>query len=218
VGLDWLGIGDQFGGFSLGIPGNPGTGNPRGFVDAPVWGLLYKYVTQNERIIKCPSDNPGPWAPNEVVSLGNGKFSYTMNSILGLRPPERIPANSAVRGTTRNPSLAPLFVEEHGDGINNDHREGNFGAFGNQSVQGGDKLVSRHGPFIPRQGVRPSDGVHYFPQGSTNIGFADGHSESIQTSFGYGQNEQQTVPGIIANNLCGLMYYYGIKFDVLPFQ
>ena len=221
VGMDWLGIGDQFGAFVPGVPGDPNSGNPRGFTDAPLYGLIYKYMLGNDRIIRCPADRPGPYQPNELIGLGNGKFSYTMNAVMGIRPPERIPSAATVKGTTRAASNAPVFVEEHPDGINNDHREGNFGAGvnPNPNPQGGDKLVSRHAPFTNRPGLRPTDGARNFPQGTTNIGFADGHAESIQTNFGHGANEQGQ-PGYtgIANNIVGLMQYYGIEFDIAQFQ
>jgi len=221
AGLDWLGIGDQTGTFTQGTQGNPSTGNPHGFVDAPVYGLIHRYMSQNERIILCPSDYPGGYVPNEVVTAGNGKFSYTMNAVLGLRSPERILAASNVQGTRRVPSNAPLFVEEHPYGINNDHREGNFGAGigSNPGATAGDILISRHGPFTPRLGVNPHNGItSLFAQGSTNIGFADGHAEGIEPSFGIGAPPSQPAGfSGIPNNIVGLMNYYGVKFEVAQF-
>lgn len=221
VGLDWLGIGDQFGAFAQGTPGDPSSGNPKGFVDAPKYGLLYKYCNGNPRIIMCPSDFYEDYRPNQIAPGGNGKFTYTMVAMMGLRLPERIPAALHMKGTMRPASTSPLLVEEHPDGTNNAHREGNFGAgiSPQPGMDAGDTLVSRHGPFFARRGVKPSSGgPSPFPQGDTNIAFADGHVEPIKTNFGMGGTYEQSANWDgIANNIVGLMYHYGVKFELLRF-
>jgi len=214
-GLDWLGIGDQFGAFVLGDPNDPWTGNPKGFAAAPRYGLLWPYY-RNERLVLCPAERPGDYVANQIVGAGNGKFSYTMVAGVALRAPERIPAASNVTGTMRQAASVPLFLEEHPEGINNLHREGNFWGGFDPPPDGGDKLVSRHGPFDPRRGIRPNDGgITTFLQGQTNIGFADGHVDGVRTNFGFGKNEaQQTGYTGVPNNVVGLMYRYGVAYDM----
>lgn len=212
AGLDWLGIGDQFGPFSPGIPGNPTTGNPRGYVDAPQLGLLWPFL-RNETLILCPTDiasnAPGQHTPNQLVPNGNGKFSYTMFAGMGARAPERVPAGGNRQGTHAGSlSDIPLFVEEHPDGINNDHMEGNCWT--------GDKLVQRHGPFESRPGIAPGQGgTSTFKQGVTNMAFADGHVRPLKTNFGFGLSQAQS-PGFdgIPNNVQGLMYYFGVSYSL----
>lgn len=219
-GLDWLGIGDQFGAFNAGDPLNPSTGSPQGFAAAPRFGLFWRYY-QNEKLILCPSDVPGPYVPNQMVSPGNGKFSYTMVSIMGLRVPEKIPAIPEFKSEQISPSRAPLLVEEHPDGMNNQHKEGNFGAGIVPSPDGGDKLISRHGPMSPRFGIQPGGGgPSKFMQGVSNIGFADGHAESVRPNFGFGKTH--LLSGLagrdgLPNNITGMLQYYGINFELLRF-
>jgi|GEM_PF-1405910 len=220
-GLDWLGIGNQGGPFNPGSPFNPATGTPQGYAAAPKFGLTYPYY-QNPDLVLCPSDVGGPYKANQITPDGNGKFSYTMMSTLGLRTPEKIPAADHFVGGEITPSRVPLFVEEHPDGINNGNREGNFGSFrGPDTMPGleeGDILISRHAPFTVREGRQPGTAtISRFLQGSTNIGFADGHVELTKTSFGIGgtalANGQVNV---IPNNIMGLHYYSGLKFDLIP--
>jgi len=220
-GLDWLGIGNQGGPFNAGDPYNPATGTPQGYAAAPKFGLIYPYF-QNPDLVLCPSDVGGPYRNNQIVTEGNGKFSYTMMSTLGLRAPEKIPAADHFVGGEITPSRVPLFVEEHPDGINNGNREGNFGSFrGPDNMPGleeGDILVSRHAPFTTRIGAKPgTSGFTRFLQGSTNVGFADGHVEALKTSFGVGGTPLATGQlNVIPNNIMGLHYYYGFKFDLIP--
>lgn len=230
AGVDWLGIGDQGGAFVPGDPEDPDTGNPRGFSAAPKFGVLFPWV-QAEEAYMCPEDKDGPLAPNTILGGGgNGKFSYTMFSMMGLRSPERIPPRLQDRqGPTRggatlyrlpvpNLSQVPLFVEEHPQGINakdnpNGHMEGNF----NFST---DTVVSRHPGFTVRQGIDPRTGkLDSFEQGSTHIGFADGHVDPVKVNFGFGLSEcrPKTAGGQgldgIPYNAEGLLWFYGIEYQ-----
>lgn len=214
-GLDWLGIGDQFGAFNPGNSLDPSTGSPQGFAAAPRFGLLWRYY-QNEKLILCPSDYAGPFTPNLMVAAGNGKFSYTMSAPMGLRVPERIPAIPQFVSEQITPSRAPLLVEEHPDGMNNQHKEGNFGAGVNPSPDGGDKLIARHGPMTVRTGIAIGSGtISRFMQGATNIGFADGHAETLRPSWGFGKTQLLAGNSGIPNNITGLLHYYGIDFSLL---
>lgn len=221
-GLDWLGIGNQAGGFNPGDPFNPMTGQPRGYAAAPKFGLTYPYY-QNDDMILCPSETIGPFRPNQQITNGNGKFSYTMMSTLGLRAPEKIGAADHFSGGEISPSTVPLMVEEHPTGINNTNREGNFGAFrgpGNMpGLDEGDILISRHAPFTTRIGIAPGSGsITKFLQGSTNVGFADGHVERLKTSYGVGGTLLATGQlNVIPNNIVGLHYRYGFKFELRGF-
>jgi len=231
-GVDWLGIGDQAGAFVPGDPFNPQTGNPKGFTAAPKFGALWPYC-KDEEVYLCPTDQPGTLIPNSILGGGgNGKFSFSMFSNLGLRPPERIPArlrdsSGGSRGggapptrlSTRAFARIPLFVEEHPVGINDrsaaGHMEGNFNF-------GTDFVVSRHGPFSKRSGYRPgSAGVSVFDQGITTIGFADGHVEGVKVNFGFRSSDvRPTAAGGngysgIPYTAEGLLYYYGIEYDVI---
>jgi len=215
-GLDWLGIGDQFGTFAAGNPDDPWTGNPRGFTAAPKFGMLWSYYME-EKFIKCPSDYAGEWMPNQLEGAGNGKFSYTMVAGMGLRAPDNIPARTDRAGTRIPASDAPVFVEEHPDGMNRDHREGNFWAGVNDPLAGGDKLISRHGPRSARQGIKPGTStISQFIQGRSNIAFGDGHAETVSPNFGF-DNVHVTMAGYngIPNNVSGLMRHYGVKYELL---
>ena len=222
-GLDWIGIGNMGGGgFNPGNPLDPNSGNPRGFAAAPKFGLIYSYY-QNPDLILCPSDGPGNYTTNQMTPAGNGKFSYTMFSTLGLRTPERIPGADHFETKTISPSTVPIFVEEHPDGINNSNPEGNFGAFrGTGNMPGldeGDILVSRHAPFTARIGIRPTGGGQStFIQGSSNMGFADGHVERLKPNFGIGGSALMSNSSLLPNNIVGLHYKYGVKFELLPVQ
>lgn len=227
-GLDWLGIGNMSGGaFNPGNPLNPSTGTPRGFAAAPKFGLIWTYF-QNPDLILCPTDYTGAYRPNLQTPAGNGKFSYTMVSTLGLRTPERIPGADHFVSENISPSTVPIFVEEHPDGINNSNPEGNFGSYRGLDSQGntaqpgldeGDILVSRHYPFTSRVGKAPGqNSITRFDQGSTNMGFADGHVERVKTNFGIGGSSLLTQQDLLPNNIVGLHYKYGMKFDLLPVQ
>ena len=218
-GLDWLGIGDQAGTFTPGSPTDPWTGNPRGFTAAPKFGLLWKYY-MDEKFIKCPSDFEGPYVPNQQVTAGNGKFSYTMVAGMGLRSPENIPARAGRAGTRIPAADCPVFVEEHPDGMNNGNREGNFwsGISTTPTPGGGDKLISRHGPKTARQGILPgSSTISSFVQGRTNMAFGDGHAETVSPNFGFNVTHVDSLAGYkgIPNNVVGLMAHYGIKFELM---
>lgn len=225
-GLDWLGIGNFQGGMiNPGNELNPSSGNPQGFAAAPKFGLIWRYY-QNEELILCPSDQksntPGQWSPGLQVPNGNGKFSYTMFSTLGLRSPERIPGADHFVTKTISPSNVPIFVEEHPDGINHTNPEGNFGSFRGPGVQPGldegDYMVSRHFPFTARKGIAPTgpNAITTFVQGSCNMGYSDGHVERVKPNFGIGGSALLTQPDLLPNNIVGLHYKYGVKFDLLP--
>ncbi len=218
-GIDWLGVGDQFGAFVAGDPNNPWSGNPKGFMAAPRFGTLFPYFL-NEKIVRCPSEQQGRWIPNQIISAGNGKFSYTMVAGMGLRSPDRIPKDTHRTGTHVIPSDAPIFVEEHGDGANNQNMEGNFWGGTQPGNGGGDKMVARHGPMETRPGVQPTSGTGgpttNFLQGRANIAFGDGHAETVKPNFGF-HKTHASMPGFqgLPNNVVGLLYRYGVKYDLL---
>lgn len=224
-GLDWLGIGNQTGGFTPGSPDDPWTGNPKGFMAAPKFGLIYKYY-RNENMIMCPSDTEGPYLAQRLDPPGNGKFSYTMMSAgVSLRSPDKIPADDTrVSGNSRPSSFAPMFLEEHPDGPNNGNREGNFGAWRGIGQplppDDGDHLVARHGPKEPRPGIMPgSSTITNFAQGRSNIGFADGHVEEMKPNFGFGRTQLTTIGGYdgLPNYIAGILGRYGVKGEVSAF-
>ncbi len=227
-GVDWLGIGDQAGAYEPGDPNDPQSGNPKGFDAAPKFGALFPYV-KIEKAYLCPSDKRG--TADETSYLGgggNGKFSYTMFSMLGLRPPDRIPGrredvSNASRGPApvgrrlKPPDLSgvPLFVEEHPASLNNfgnnGHMEGNFNF--------SDRVVSRHTGGNNRQGYAPDgSGLTTFRQGTTNIGFADGHVDPVRTNFKFTINDvkDKDVGGRglegIPDSAPGLLWYYGVEY------
>ncbi|MCP4250754.1 MAG: type II secretion system protein [bacterium] len=238
-GLDWLGVGDQTGPYVPGDPKDPQTGNPRGFLASPYHGALWPYVKQ-EKAYLCPEDPPGPYEQSSITGGGgNGRFSYTMFDMLGLRPPERIPAalqdpdpfpqgppGAPKRKSKRAQARTPLFVEEHPLGINAvfrpsgssdpGHMEGNF----NFNT---DKVTARHGCPKSRPGIPPTGGgVQSFPQGTTNIAFADGHVEAVKTNYGFSSSHIMPdattyagVPDAIPDSASGLLYYYGIEWDII---
>ena len=104
-GVDWLGIGDQSGPYVPGTADDPQSGNPKGFDAAPRYGKLFPNV-RNEDVYLCPSDVPAE--PDPIAYLGgggNGRFSYTMFSMLGLRKPGKIPGRREdVAGGSRGPA------------------------------------------------------------------------------------------------------------------
>ncbi len=229
-GVDWLGVGDQSGAYEEGNDWDPQSGNPPGFDATPRFGKLFKFVNDEEAYL-CPSDPPAPGAMDQTDYLGgggNGRFSYTMFSMLGLRQPFKIPGrradvSGASRGGTptgrrlRPPSLAgvPLFVEEHPHSLNNfgadGHMEGNFNF--------NDRVVSRHPGFTRRLGHDPVDGrLCEFQQGTTNIGFADGHVDPVETNFKFTIAEVMPESlggeglGGIPDSAEGLLWYHGIEY------
>ena len=230
-GVDWLGVGDQFGAYTPGTAADPcNTGNPEGFDCAPRRGLLFPLIKEDKAYL-CPEDKPGNVDKSSVTGGGgNGKFSYTMFAMMGIRPPEVIPprfqdqASRPGRGgggaTPRRlpkPALAntPLFVEEHPWGINDKtasgHMEGNFNF-------GIDRVVSRHPPFTNRIGVFPGETQQRgFKQGTTNIGFADGHVNGLKVNFQIDLGAARTLrnngdDSIVPDNAEGLLWFFGIEY------
>ena len=219
AGVDWLGLGDQTGPFNAGVPNNPTTGNPKGFADAPRLGALWPYV-RDEKAYLCPEDVPGLVEKGTLLGGGgNGKFSYSIFSILGMRTPDTIitryrETSGGSRGgpkLTRLPKLAlsavPIFVEEHPDGINDRtsstaHMEGNF----NYET---DYVVSRHVPAGKRLAIR-GGAMTSMVQGSTNIGFCDGHVEPLQVNFGF-KLANAKASGGIGDTADALLYHFGIE-------
>lgn len=211
--LDWLGIGNQSGGgYVQGDSMNPMTGNPIGFDAAPRFGLVFPYY-MNPKMVLCPSDSPTPRPgqanPNEIIPRGNGKFSYSMIAGLALRQPSAIPAALGQKRTMVSASNAPLFVEENPaatggqGGINQNNMEGNCW---NQ-----DRLVQRHAPFLVRQGRPPGQsGIIRMTQGVTMIGFADGHAAPVQANWGLNENDLNTMPDVMPNNVRGIMSRFGV--------
>ncbi len=226
-GVDWLGVGDQFGAFVAGNANDPQSGNPKGFAAAPRFGAIWSYV-QNEQMYLCPEDAPGKPPHNSLVGGGgNGKFSYCMFGNMGLRPPETVPPRMSDGPTSQQyrlpkPSLAnvPLFAEEHPKNINepgvNGHMEGCFSG-GDANGGGGDIVVSRHGPYSVRPGIQPNaTAITTFKQGTTNLGFADGHAAPIKVNYGFVVQHVRPPPqgmGLdgIPYNFKGLLYHFGIE-------
>lgn len=231
AGVDWLGVGDQSGVFVEGDWQDPNTGNPKGFSAAPRFGVIFPSI-RSEKVYLCPDDKPGVMVKGTLLGEGgNGKFSYTMFSMLGLRTPENIPTRPVENdgGPSRGPapgqarlgprplSGIPLFVEEHPQDINDKvsssaHMEGNFNF-------GTDFVVSRHPSTSVRLGVDPMNGtMRRFSQGSTNIGFADGHASPVKVNFGFtltdvrptgaGGKGLQGIPYTAE----GLLWHYGIEY------
>lgn len=240
---DWLGIGDQTGPYVPGNPDNPYTGNPEGFAAAPKFGVIFKSI-RNEKVYLCPDDKPGPALLGTVLGGGgNGKFSYTMFSQLGMQAPEKVIPRMADKtsGSSRGPSATlqrlkrpplsqvPLFVEEHPTDINalgaggvpnsQAHMEGNF----NYDT---DNVVSRHPGGGSRMGIDPATGQRKaFQQGTTHIAFADAHVEVVKVNFGYTvAHVRPTASGGqgldgIPDTAAGLLWYYGLEYreaETLP--
>lgn len=235
-GKDWLGVGDGMGYTPCNLsPPTATCGVPQGFDAAPRFGALYPLVLE-EKAYLCAEDKEGPAKNTVLGGGGNGKFSYTMFAIMGLRPPEAIPpalmdnASGPVRGggggskqTFKQPPAfanVPLFVEEHPTGINgksnlNGHMEGNF-----NTTQ--DFVVSRHPGFGKRKGYLPgSQGTgppDNFEQGTTNIGYADGHVAALQVNYGFTQTHSLDARfggrglGGIPHDAPGLLWYHGVEY------
>lgn len=228
--LDWLGIGDG-GNYMPGDARDPQSGQPKGFDAAPNYGKLYPYV-KNPKAYLCPDDEAGEPGSAEgteafsIVGAGNGKFSYTMFSMMGLRAPEKLmgkeeaPKSVGRGGTTTSVRLkppplsnVPLFVEEDPSGINGRSMEGNF----NTTL---DFVISRHPGGNSRKGdMNRSGNITVFKQDRTNIGFADGHVEPVSVNFGLGfdaiQPSAQNYQGldIIPDNADALLWYYGLEYS-----
>ncbi|HEY3245563.1 MAG TPA: type II secretion system protein [Phycisphaerae bacterium] len=234
-GLDWLGVGDQFGPYVPGDELDPQTGNPKGFAASPKFGKLWPYV-KNEKAYLCPDDKPGESYPNTLLGGGgNGKFSYTMFDMLGVRSTEDIPSREDDTGPPpprggpppsqvlprRALARVPLFVEEHPSGISSLYNPGGLGHMEGNFNFNTDWVVSRHTPFQLRQGRFPrGTAVSVFLQGTSNMGFADGHGEGIKTNSGFTDSDIIPMPnGLgmkgVPDTAQGLLYYFGIKWDVL---
>jgi prepilin-type processing-associated H-X9-DG protein len=72
--------------------------------------------------------------------------------------------------------------------------------------------VQRHFPFNARPGRRPNNSqIVNMVQGVTNVGFADGHAESVKTNYGLNENDAITMgASIIPNNVKGMMEHFGV--------
>lgn len=227
-GLDWLGIGDfRLGsGFDAGVPDDPNTGNPVGWSEAPTLGVLYPYV-KNPDVYLCASDNlVEPGTGDDVTPVppeggpGNGKFSYSMMAMMGMRQPERIPAREADTrsGGSRGgggsfqkmgkvlPDNTPLFIEEHPLGINGRSIDGNFNFF--------DRIVMRHPGYSVRE-AKVEGNERTLRQGTTQIGFADGHVGDLAVNWGYtiGDVRNDSERDLVPMDAEGLLWYFGIEFN-----
>ncbi len=226
-GMDWLGVGDHAGGpgITWGDPNDPQTGDPKGLAAAPRFGRIWEYI-KDEKVFLCPEDKPGMSGGSKLLGGGgNGKFSFTMFSNLGLADPEQIPVEGIkqaggsrsgpkeIKRAKRNMANIPLFVEEHPDGIgmNGEHVEGNFNF-------GTDYVVGRHPPF-GRRLARIDGQLTSVRQGSTHIAFVDNHVEAVPINFGLTESDVkpssvggQGLAGI-PYTAKGLLYHYGIKYE-----
>jgi prepilin-type processing-associated H-X9-DG protein len=55
-------------------------------------------------------------------------------------------------------------------------------------------------------------------QGRSNMGFADGHMDELQPNFGYAVIQYQNRGAdAFRNNVVGILYRYGIRFDLQKF-
>jgi prepilin-type N-terminal cleavage/methylation domain-containing protein/prepilin-type processing-associated H-X9-DG protein len=233
-GQDWLGIGDQTGPYQPGDDRDPTTGMPQGFDAAPNFGKLFPYVKEPKAYL-CPDDRKGAAVERSLLGGGgNGKFSYTMFSHLGLRAPEkmlgrledvrRASRGAAPTGRRLKPpplSSVPLFVEEHPSRINSlDDSDGEGNMEGNFNFN--DWVVQRHpggGGARPGRNPENNDALEEFSQGVTNIGFADGHVEPVKVGYKLGINDVKSevfgglgldvVPGTAE----ALLYYYGLEYQ-----
>lgn len=230
-GKDWLGVGDQAGGanaFVMGDPNDPNSGNPKGFAAAPKFGKLFPYVKQ-EKVYLCPEDKParrvtGSTNTGSAAELGgNGKFSFSMFSILGLRAPEKIlgrfpDAGGASRGAgparrrAPTPPMArvPVFVEENPLRANGSNMEANFNF--------DDSVVARHPAYSMRLGRIGTDSTpKKLRQGMTSIAFLDGHVDPVPVNEGFSKSD--VMPTVAGGNgfegipytAQGLLWYYGLE-------
>jgi len=237
-GRDWLGIADQFGTFTDGLRDDPQTGEPKGFSAAPRFGVLWPWI-KDEKAYLCPSDKPGKVSKSILGGGGNGVFSYTQFSMLGLRSPEAIPprpvdsttgpsrGGGGGSGSTRllqKPAFSqvPQFVEEHPERINTRFPPSTGSMEGNFNFD--DFVVSRHPGFSKRLGHNPylpatsGGNPTNFKQGTTGIGFSDGHVEAVQVNFGFdiADSRPTTVGGRgyggIPYTAQGLLWHFGVEF------
>jgi prepilin-type processing-associated H-X9-DG protein len=115
----------------------------------------------------------------------------------------------------------PIFVEEHPSGISSLYNPGGVGHMEGNFNFNTDWVVARHTPFSRREGRFPrGTAVSTFLQGSCNFGFADGHAEGVKTNYGINDSDITPPPngmGLkgIPDTAAGLLYYYGIKYEVL---
>ena len=227
-GMDWLGVGDgpgSSGGLTWGEPNDPQTGNPKGLAGAPRFGKLWPYV-KDEKLFRCTEEKTGGVPGTLLGGEGNGKFSFTVFSNLGVADPNQIPVIDIVlaggtRGSgaktikraKRNLANIPVFVEEHPDGIGlkGSHIEGNFNF-------GTDYVVARHAPHSTRL-ARINGQLKQIRQGSSHVGFVDGHVEGVRVCYGLGETDVkptsaggQGLEGI-PYTAAGLLYHFGIKYE-----
>lgn len=233
-GRDWLGISDQTGVFMDGTRDDPQTGQPKGFSAAPRFGILWPWV-KDEKAYLCPDDKQGTVSKSVLGGGGNGVFSYTQFSMLGLRSPEAIPprpvdtstgpsrggggGSSSVRLLNKPAfSQVPQFVEEHPDRINTRFPPSTGSMEGNFNFD--DFVVSRHPGFTNRAGYNVSSpGIKTnFKQGTTNIGFSDGHVEAVQVNYGFDIADSRPTAvggkgfGGIPFTAQGLLWHYGVEY------
>jgi prepilin-type N-terminal cleavage/methylation domain-containing protein len=232
-GEDWLGIGGNVNQpYVAGDANDPRTGTPPGYDAAPHYGKLWPYVSEEESYL-CPSDPGTGYEANTLTGGGStGKFSYSMFAGMGMRAPEEglksrlsDPVSGGPRGggtsryrlTPRPLAGIPIFAEEHPEAIGrfvNGHVEGNF----NYNT---DRVTARHTQFIKRPGIKPGESTpSEFVQGSTSIGFADGHAETVATSHGFADlHIKPTSQGglgytnSIPDTADGLLYHYGLIYE-----
>lgn len=235
AGEDWLGIGGCLGANCAYIPGDPNdptTGQPQGFDASPRFGKIWPYV-MDEKAYLCPEDQGTTYEPGTLTGGGgNGKFSYSMFANMGLRAPDMphmTRCSTSVSGGPRGGgassyrlpptslSNTPLFAEEHPSGISlrgGTHLEGNF----NYDT---DYVTARHPPFEKRPGIKPgAAGPGTFTQGATNIGYADGHVDTVKTNYGFTWAHVDSAnasyagfPGCIPYTANGLLSYYGLEYQ-----
>jgi prepilin-type N-terminal cleavage/methylation domain-containing protein/prepilin-type processing-associated H-X9-DG protein len=143
----------------------------------PRQGSLWRYV-HDEKVYLCPTDLKGmPNGDDPKGGGGNGRFSYTMNGILGFKAPEQIqsftyvtdfqvmeganvaPVQTIPAGTrvSWSPAVMTMFIEEHPwNNVNH--------GFVGDSWAADSYLALRHDP-------RTSGAM-------ANFGYLDGHAES----------------------------------------
>ncbi len=231
-GVDWLGIANQFGPVANLQDDDEDNDNPAGFTEAPKLGLLWPLI-KSEGIYLCPDDRPAPLSEiGQAIGPfddGNGKFSFSMFTVISLRNPNNIEprledqqsgggtrGGSGPRRKLSRPALSevPMFVEESpGDNVNSENIEANF----NFSL---DKVTWRHPPDSVRPGrAYISNGqwdtnITTFKQPSTHIGFADGHVEAVPVNMGLGQADATgQYSEIIPESANGLLWYYGLATE-----
>ena len=82
-----------------------------------------------------------------------------------------------------------------------------------------DRVVSRHTGGSNRLGYNPvGGGIIKFQQGTTNIGFGDGHVEAVKTNYKFTINDVKDTQfggaGLkgIPDSAEGLLWYYNIEY------